>query len=38
VGLEEILAAILAARVGPELDRMYASAIGTLFEQGCPDA
>jgi hypothetical protein len=38
VGLEDVLAAILAARVGPELDRIYASAIGTLFEQGCPDA
>jgi hypothetical protein len=38
VGLEDVLAAILAARVGPELDRIYASAVGTLFEQGCPDA
>jgi hypothetical protein len=38
VCLEDLLAAILAARVGPELDRVYASAIGTLFEQGCPDA
>jgi hypothetical protein len=38
VGLENLLAAIQATRVGPELDRIYAAAIGTLFEQGCPDA
>ena len=38
LGLESILGAIQVARVGPELDRIYATAIGTLFEWRCPDA